>query len=348
MKNKIVTLEGVRGIACLLVFTSHCYELLSYNRCWQTYASDFGRLGVLIFFSLSGYLTMLNNWNAPVCYPKVSDGLNNVVRKLKKIYPLYLFSLAEIFILTFHSFVIPEWEDNPVKLILLIFLHLFLVQAYIPKIGVCYAFNGPAWFLSACLLLWLLTPYLIWAIKRIKKVANKAIWILLLGLLVYEIVIYNLHLSEQRWFIYVNPGVNLLIYVLGMLSSAPSEILKRRKIDLSLIYSILLVVLFMVKNIVPVDFRIIMWIPVVVVWIPSIATRESRVNKLLTNKILLFIGKISMEMFLVHYGICTIFNNYIEKTWYSYPLCLTTSCFMAYLLYRIRKGGSFLHNYIKV
>lgn len=61
MKNQIKEITGLKGIACFLVFTSHCYWLLSRNSIWMDYASDFGRLGVLIFFFLSGYLIIFNS-----------------------------------------------------------------------------------------------------------------------------------------------------------------------------------------------------------------------------------------------------------------------------------------------
>ncbi len=145
-------------------------------------------------------------------------GYKNVIRKIKRMYPLYLITTMIMFVCTFNSYVYPEWLENRYNLILRIVLHCTLLQSYIPKLGVAYSFNGPAWFLSACMISWFLTP----AIKKHLSQIKRESYLRLSGLLYvaqifYLVLIFFLNLSEQRWFMYVNPFFNLSIYVQGIL-----------------------------------------------------------------------------------------------------------------------------------
>lgn len=214
-KNKAV--QGLRGIACLLVFFSHSYSHLFVSDSYlRRLFEDTGRLGVLIFFLLSGVLEGRKKVNQE--NNAILAGYKNVVRKIKKMYPLYLITTIFMFACTFSSYVYPEWLENKYNLIFRIVLHCTLLQSYIPKLGVAYSFNGPAWFLSACMLCWFLTPVIKKNVLQIKRES----YLLVAGLLYitqifYLVLIFKLNLSEQRWFMYVNPFFNLSIYVQGIL-----------------------------------------------------------------------------------------------------------------------------------
>lgn len=219
MKNtdecKILSVQGFRALACVCVFLAHSCE--SSNDFLNSIISDLGRLGVLSFFLLSGVLTS-RKLQGDSSSNAIKDGIKYAFTKVKKFYPLYILTTVVMLIITFDSFFIVEWQQSKIEALVRLGLHAMLLQSYVPRLGVAYSFNGPAWFLSVCLLLWLLTPMIIKALKR-----GDGKWYPFLGVMLfvfqicYLIVLFNLHLPEQRWFMYVSPLINLSIYVLGIL-----------------------------------------------------------------------------------------------------------------------------------
>lgn len=219
MKNtderRILSVQGLRAIACICVFLAHSWG--ASNDFLSSMISDLGRLGVLTFFLLSGVLTSRKLQRA-TSDNAIKDGIKYAINKIIKIYPLYILTTLVMLIITFDLFFLVEWVQSKIGMIARLGLHILLLQSYVPRLGVAYSFNGPAWFLSVCLLLWLLTPMIIKVLKRINREWYPFLGIVLFVLqLCYLIVVFNLHLAEQRWFMYVCPLINLLIYIQGIL-----------------------------------------------------------------------------------------------------------------------------------
>lgn len=214
-RNQVI--QGLRGIACTLVFISHTYRMLPFvNDYVQLIYIDMGRLGVLLFFLISGVLTGYQDKNYNYSF---KEWISYMFRKVNKFYGLYVVSVLAMFILSYDSFVRPEWQLDHNNLIIRTILHLFLLQSYVPKLGVAYSYNGPAWFLSVCLLLWAVTPRLVYYIK---KTSVKSRICLLLSIFavqcIYLIGIFRMQLPEQRWFMYVCPVFNLMVYSVGLIA----------------------------------------------------------------------------------------------------------------------------------
>lgn len=215
-KSKNISLQGLRGVACAFVLLSHCYGNLHINNEYVvSIFSDLGRLGVCIFFCLSGALCGWKNTEFEENSWKSS--MNYMLKKVKQIYLMYIIADVLMFILKFNTYVIPEWQTEKVNLTVKIIAHIFLLQSYIPKLGVAYSFNGPAWYLSSCLLLWLLTP----TIKRkINECNKKQLWSISLIIFTFQLMylgsVFMLGVAEQRYFMYVFPVANLFIYTEAM------------------------------------------------------------------------------------------------------------------------------------
>ena len=60
-KTKIVGYQGLRGIAFLMIFISHC--ILSVIEQGKNATTYFGALGVSLFIVLSGFLTVYNHFD---------------------------------------------------------------------------------------------------------------------------------------------------------------------------------------------------------------------------------------------------------------------------------------------
>ena len=196
------------------------------------------------------------------------------------------------------------------ELFIKIILHILMLQSYVPKLGVSYAFNGPAWFLSACLLIWFLTPYLQYFLSKIE---HKRTFIILECMTFFIqfgflIGIYVLRLEDQRYFMYVFPPVNLIIYFEAMVFgyiAKNSMPWKETKIKCLYIGALIaLCVMYLVKNIIPVDFRIYFWQMPVIVLVYILATwEEKKYIRIYENRALVFVGNISTEVFLFHYSV---------------------------------------------
>lgn len=136
----------------------------------------------MFFFTLSGYLAASSNTGK-----KELPSVRSFCRKrIRKIYPLWaatvlffaVLSLAEICLRGELS------ADTLSVLTLKLAADFLLVRSWIPGNPYIFDLNGPGWFLSAMVLLWLLTIPLLKLIRRLKA---KQCMILLLVLLLLQI-----------------------------------------------------------------------------------------------------------------------------------------------------------------
>lgn len=91
-KYHLKSLDGIRGIACTLVIISHYLIQINYK---EYYGHQIGSLGVMIFFSLSGFLMMHVT-------RKIDPTINNIkiffFKRISRIIPLFYSSLIIIFL----------------------------------------------------------------------------------------------------------------------------------------------------------------------------------------------------------------------------------------------------------
>lgn len=83
-------LDGIRGLAVLLVLTGHFTAL---SPSLGPLIGDIGKKGVWIFFSLSSYL--LTSQFITSTYPfKIKEILGYLLKRVTRIYPLYILVIA--------------------------------------------------------------------------------------------------------------------------------------------------------------------------------------------------------------------------------------------------------------
>jgi len=150
--QKIDSLQGLRAVAFLGIFISHCnlgkIEAL-------------GAWGVSVFLTLSGFL-MLYNY-----YPKTQVykfGIRFPAKKIKKIYPLHLATMLGGLI---YSIVIIR---RPFKyLIIDLLLHSTLTQIWIPYSKWYSTLNSISWYLCVCCFTYFVFPLLLSFMKKHNK-----------------------------------------------------------------------------------------------------------------------------------------------------------------------------------
>jgi len=169
MEGRLGVLDGLRGIAVLLVLWYHVWEIswLQAPAPWLQFIPETGFIGVHLFFFLSGFV---------ITYPFVRAAAQNVQqptwghfawRRFIKIVPSYLLSIAIAYAIGYastQSIGEPPWRD--------LLTHLFFVHTWWPDTfgGI----NGVLWTLAVEVEFYFVFPLVWWFFKRQPLVTTAA------------------------------------------------------------------------------------------------------------------------------------------------------------------------------
>ncbi|MBP5498581.1 MAG: acyltransferase family protein [Muribaculaceae bacterium] len=209
-----------------------------------------------------------------------------------------------------------------------------LVQAYVPDVKFYFGYNGVSWFLSAFVLCYLLFPLL-------QKYFGLKAKILLVSItaLIY-LVVSPLTDGWGRIYMYVCPLLRLSDFVLGMIlfhvynKVKDSPFWRSANVNLIEITEVAVVVLLLVLGIcvwwINIYACVIIWWPVataIVLTTKCFSGREGVVGRFLSLRPVNFLGRISLELFL---------------------LCGPVSIVVAYLVIPVvnKIGGGFMDDYL--
>ncbi|MFB6810323.1 acyltransferase family protein [Streptomyces sp. NPDC056387] len=220
-RPKLPSLTGLRFIAAALVFFFHASLIfISMNPFADEDVADgfrwlfskAGWLGVSFFFVLSGFVL---TWSA-----KPHDSVTGFWRRrLVKVFPNHIATWA-LTIVLFAGTAVPlkVWLPN-----------LFLIQSWFPDPAVHMGLNTPSWSLCSELLFYLLFPFLIRPVLRIKEGALWA-WAAATVACMVAVQLVTDFLAPssppapgtdvtvwQFWFGYNFPPVRMFEFVLGMI-----------------------------------------------------------------------------------------------------------------------------------
>lgn len=296
MQQHIIhSFAGLRFVFVALVFMSH-FE-------WGGIAPfDFGGdCGVAFFFVLSGYVLM-SGYGA-----RAAAGTLNfaqfIQRRLLRIYPMHLVALAV-------AFATMPWTFADLKGDI---LSVLLLQSW-TSAGY-FATNGPAWFLSTLVFLYLLFPWLARyvAAMRIRTLAAAAV----VGLALMSAVYFLADAlgadkdTATRW-LYVFPPARILDFLGGMVIFRFCGVLRVKSEDLSsgVAFALQAASMALVAALVPVymflglpwQLGAIFWLPVAtVVCVFALTDGKSLAGAhAMASRPLSYLGGISMEIFLLH------------------------------------------------
>lgn len=293
----ICSLEGVRGIAILLIILSHCtFATNAYGYSIFRYA---GAFGVEIFIVLSGYLAYYNYLGKK---STLSIG-ETLKRKVKKLYPLHIITFIAALPLCLYIFS----EANYIKTGMNIVLNLLMLNAWIPKMGVYFSFNSVAWYLTLVTFFIIIAPIFI---KWLREKSDKTLIVIAVVIIIGKFLWAGFVQGNpiEHWLIYICPIARSLDFLMGAITYRIIErarINKLRRIDLFSIVSVVMsaVILYVSLSIDSVYFLTAIWsIPaILLVGVSALGDNESKtVTVLFQNSIIVFIGKISFELFLIH------------------------------------------------
>ena len=270
----IATLQSLRFIFMMMIVMSH----FAYRDIRAFDAG--GDCGVAFFFMLSGFVCSLSYGH---CLQEGSFNYGRFIwKRLKKLYPLHLLCLL-FYLVVSHS-----------PLDLKVLLNVILLQSWLPNADWYFSCNSVSWFLSSLLFCYLVFP---WAYRHLSKYLTLAIFV------VYVAVYWLTPYDCVNAVLYVFPAVRFVDFYIGMLLSRLYE--EKGKMSFPRWMELLLVAVLLFSLMIypftdaklrnaPLYWMVL--IPLILVFVQE----NGIVSRLLKTKPMLFLGSLTMPLFLIH------------------------------------------------
>jgi peptidoglycan/LPS O-acetylase OafA/YrhL len=259
-----------------MVITHHFFEFKA------------GYAGVGFFFVLSGYVLAIN-------YPTVNK-LNFWWRRFARIYPLYLVTFLVAAPLS------PLLDTLP---------SVFLLQSWVPILGVYFAANAPAWSVSNEAFFYALYPFMLglrWrtlAVWGAAILSAAAIWTPALPSWTLEAggVVRLLGRTYQtpltHWLFYICPLMRLFEFALGMyLASLGGRVGVKGEIAAVVVTGASIGSLPLLP---PAFAAVIFFIPASAALVYVFSRSDGPVSRLLSKRTLVLLGDASFALYMIHY-----------------------------------------------
>lgn len=295
----------------------------------------------------------------------VIDNIRYSINKLRKLYPLHIFTMLLMIIL---FIVVNTYEGWKVKRIILLVVNtaanLTLTQTWIPTTTVNTSLNGVAWYLSVTLFLYFAFPYIMLFIKKNDN-KNKLVIIsiiLLVLQLCFAAMLNNINGYDNSLFIwgtYCFPvfrlvdfsiGCNLGYIMINFKSNNETVCVVKSTILESLA---ILITIFVDQWVVQDSNKLIpfilknhttIYIPLAVMWVYLFFNCKGLITKMFTNKIFAFIGNVSAYAFLIHFVIVRYYKEIRRAFELSFSIYIQV--LIALIFYILTIGLSILYRNI--
>lgn len=298
--KRIEEYTGIRFFWAITIIVCHLYWIydeLCFKGNWRFLRH--GNYAVSGFFVLSGFLVGMHystQFSQNARNSKIKQGIAFLIKHVKKWYILYVISMVP-----FVCNLCLECQSvkDIVKLGGKVCINLALVQVWLPFHD--YSINGVSWFLSCLCAIYVVTPVLLMINAKIKD--NK---IITFGVAICCIV--AVYLMQDRYgVLYNHPFFRVFQFVLGvMLYNMLKDLVWKSPRILGIIALILQVVAYV--QIIPVAPNVVDTLAAVVfIMVFFFDTR----SVLLSNKLIVRLGGLSTELFLLHYSIVNLLGPYI-------------------------------------
>ena len=298
----IRTLNSLRFILILMIVISHSTLPMS-----QGLHDYLGECPVAIFFVISGFVLSLSKGE------KLEKGeLSNkqfFLSRIFKLYPLHLLIVALIIPL--------DWRLGYIKPLYQVLAHCLLLQCWYPTHSFVSALNAATWFLSDIIFFYLVFKYLYhWIIK-----CSWSKSIPIIGVYTALYIVISLYCKEDysAGFIYCFPPFRMIDFIIGILlykfymskqGNALVEFISKNfsswrayPADIMLVLIFIGMYYLSINTNPNIRCASIYWIPAsIIIFYVTICDCKigGFLNHLLHNKVLLWLGGISFEIYLCH------------------------------------------------
>lgn len=278
---------ALRGIFALMIVWHHMTTAIG-----ARYHYDFGNTIVLFFFMLSGFHITLT-WK-----DKINGNITDFyIKRASKVYPIQWLTCC-FFVFTGINLV-SNWA---------IPFHFLCLHSLSPFWEINFTLNCPSWFLSSILVCYIFTPLIF---KIILHLSLRK-WMLLYLFLVAAYSAMVSVLSESvgtRWLCYINPFARLLDYSAGvtlalLYKRAQEREIKFEGIWISTIFEMfflgVVLVFMMYSTLFEYNNYTALRYPFVGGLILVFTYGKGYLSQCLSNKLLSFLGSISMSIYMTH------------------------------------------------
>lgn len=272
-----------------------------------------GYLGVEFFFVLGGFVMTLGYKDRVLGSEFSYKGF--IFRRIAKYYPLHWLCLAAILALMLLTGEFGKDKVGP------LILNAALLQSWVPLKSVYFSFNAPSWYLSTMLFLVAVFPFLLKGIEAILK-SKRWTAVFFTALLGSYLVLFVTLKDESRHFwLYINPLVRLMDYILGILSAClflslkgkirgssavPLRILMYASLALLIFLSIVLETRYLMCSLI--------FAPLVCVLLILVSLEPVGGRSVFSWKPLVFLGGFSFEIYMIH-GVCLRYFDFIKNNY---------------------------------
>lgn len=218
-RKRIQSFDGARAIAVFIVLMRHLNHLL------DPYFGNFtlrmifrGEWANMFFFTLSGFLVAFSNAGK-----KDLPAVGAFCRKrIGKIYPLWLATVVFFGALSFAELYLRGQLSKDALSLLAgkLAADIFLVRSWLPGNPYIFDLNGPGWFLSAMVLMWILTVPIL---KCTRRLNGRQCSMLLVGVLLFQIAwdwLYLNNTTVARYATGIWRMYPVTAYVAGMIAGS--------------------------------------------------------------------------------------------------------------------------------
>ena len=215
-KSRIDTLTSLRFFMILIIAFSHVYFLggnEGVGKYIHTHIQN-PSLPVEFFFVMSGfgltYRLLIKGKSAMVGKYSLLKGLRFGVQRMKKLYWLYVLTMASMIPLTalWKNWELNNWSMSVIQTMIDFFEDLTLTQSIYGVSSIANGLNGPCWFISTLFLLYCFYPLLERINQRIVSLSTRKILGILLftEVLSYLVLIPFSYLKDHSVFDYLAYG----------------------------------------------------------------------------------------------------------------------------------------------
>lgn len=293
----IQSVQSLRFVFIMLVVMSHVLKK----------PFDFGgECGVSFFFVLSGFI-LSYAYGEKVLAKQFQQG-SFLKRQLTKIYPLHLVTFAIMVVLDMRLGLFYHWTK--------LLANMLLLQSWVPADSFYFVANGSSWFLSDIIFFYLIFPFLYRLIARARLLSLAICSAIVLTL--YVLLATSIPQDMVNPLLYASPLTRSLDFTLGIMlhrfyrsgwGQGGSQWLCTRSrlvatgIEVAIVA--LMVGAFFVYEHSPQGFRCasLFWTISPTVLFVFVAADKGRglVTQLLHHPVMMWLGGISLEIYLTHY-----------------------------------------------
>ena len=299
-------------------------------------------IGVITFFMLSGFLFTFKMSSLPILTWK--ERINECRAKFHKLYLLYILTFLFAFL---GKKVFPQNMSDWCYSFISLPFYLTFTQDLVPLVRVNISFNGPAWYISAMFVIWIIAYSFAKQMNKIKFLNTKKclIWIFaIVGLqIIYKIFeflfptnLIPINHSDiyMSWISYYSPFYNFGFFILGCIMGRLAIL--NKTVSIVNVYIIFIAIFLSVSlylyfnNYYFKYFKPILMEAFISIILLKIVSHKSYVGRLFSIKPLVWFGNISASFFLIH-GVVNYNLRYIEE-YIEKPLLFIISLFITIVL----------------